>query len=302
MFDFRQLRYFIAVADEMSFTRAAQRLHISQPPLSQQIQALEQHLGVRLLDRDKRNMALTEPGRVFLQQAREILAKADEARQRVAEAAAGFTGQLRLAYTVSVSFHPALPQTLLRHAVLAPKVQVQLSELNTEQQYHALLTRQIDVGFVRAAPGPAVDARAIQLEVLDQERLLLALPSGHPLATRNSLQMSDVAGQPFVVQPRELAVTFHDRLVQLAAQAGFYPLIRQQAQQVNGLLALVAAGIGLALLPASVRAVQLAGVRYVPLSDPDAWLPLAVACRADDPSPSLRLFLSALATHETELA
>jgi DNA-binding transcriptional LysR family regulator len=296
MFDFRQLRYFIAVADELSFTRAAQRLHISQPPLSQQIQALEQHLGVRLLERDKRNVALTEPGRVFLQQAREILAKADEARQLVAEAAAGFTGHLRLAYTVSVSFHPALPQTLLRHAALAPQVQVQLSELNTEQQYHALLARQIDVGFVRAAPGPAVDARAIKLDVLDQERLLLALPSGHPLAARDSLQMSEVAGQPFVVQPRELAVTFHDRLVQLAAQAGFYPSIRQQAQQVNGLLALVAAGIGLALLPASVRAVQLPGVSYVSLSDSEAWLPLAVAYRAEDPSPSLRLFLSALAT------
>jgi DNA-binding transcriptional LysR family regulator len=294
MFDFRQLRYFIAVAEELSFTRAAQRLHISQPPLSQQIQALEQDLGVRLLDRDKRNVALTKPGQLFLEQARQILLQADEARHLVSEAAAGFSGQLRLAYTVSVSFHPFLPQALLRFGRNAPNVRVQLSEMYTEPQFAALCAGQIDVGFVRNEPAHEADARALRLQVIDREPLLLALPSGHPLATRRRLRMSDVADQPFVAQPRELAATLYDRLVQLAAKSDFLPQIRQHAQQLTGLLALVSAGIGLALVPNTMRAVRLAGVSYVPLQDPDAHLLLAVASRINDPSPVLAQFLATI--------
>jgi len=295
MFDFRQLRYFIAVAEELSFTRAAQRLHISQPPLSQQIQSLEQDLGVRLLERNKRNVALTKPGQLFLEQARQILLQAEEARHLVSEAAAGFSGQLRLAYTVSVSFHPFLPQALLRFGRNAPNVRVQLSEMYTEPQFAALRAGQIDVGFVRNEPAHEADARALRLDVIDREPLLLALPAGHPLATRRRLHMGDVAGQPFVAQPRELAATLYDRLVQLAAKSDFLPQIRQHAQQLTGLLALVSAGIGLALVPATMRAVRLTGVSYVPLQDPDAHLLLAVASRADDSSPVLAQFLSTIA-------
>jgi DNA-binding transcriptional LysR family regulator len=291
MFDFRQLRYFIAVAEELSFTRAAQRLHLSQPPLSQQIQALEQDLGVRLLERDKRNVTLTAPGRLFLDQARQILAMADEARTQVAEAAAGFSGHLKLAYTVSVSFHPALPQTLLRLGQNAPNVRVWLSEMYSEPQFSAIRNGQIDVGFVRDVPTHEDDARALRIDVIDREPLVLALPSGHRLADRQRVELSEVAGDPFVVQPRELAATLYDRLVRLAAKAGFHPVIRQHAQQINGLLALVAAGIGLALVPASMQVVKLAGVSYVPLGDPDAYLLLAVASQADSASPVVQQFL-----------
>lgn len=291
MFDFRQLRYFIAVAEELSFTRAAQRLHLSQPPLSQQIQALEQDLGVRLLERDKRNVALTAPGRLFLDQARQILAMADEARTQVAEAAAGFSGHLKLAYTVSVSFHPALPQTLLRLGQNAPNVRVWLSEMYSEPQFSALRNGQIDVGFVRDVPTHEDDARALRIDVIDREPLVLALPSGHRLAGRQRVELSEVVGDPFVVQPRELAATLYDRLVRLAAKAGFHPVIRQHAQQINGLLALVAAGIGLALVPASMQVVKLAGVSYVPLGDPDAYLLLAVASQVDSASPVVQQFL-----------
>ncbi len=300
MFDFRQLRYFVAVAEELSFTRAALRLHLSQPPLSQQIQALEQDLGVRLLERTKRHVALTEPGRVFLEQARQILAKAEEARSHVVAAAAGYIGQLRLAYTVSVSFHPALPQALLRFGQIAPNVRLQLCEMYTEPQFAALLAGQIDVGFVRDAPAHMRDARGLRLSVIDREPLLLALPVGHPLAGRRSLRLLEVADDAFVSQPRELAATLYDRLVKLATKAGFQPSITQHAQQINGLLALVAAGLGLALVPASMRCVRLAGVSYVPLEDSDAHLLLAVACRADDHAPALQQFLSTVA--ETAVA
>ena len=292
MFDFRQLRYFVAVAEELSFTKAAIRLHLSQPPLSQQIQALERDLGVRLLERTKRQVALTEPGRIFLEHARHILAQADDARSDAAAAAAGYSGQLRLAYTVSVSFHPALPQSLLRFGQLAPNVRLQLSEMYTEPQFAALLAGQLDVGFVRDAPLYGKDATGLHLRVIDHEPLLLALPAGHLLAGRASLHLSEVAGDAFVSQPRELAATLYDRLVKLAAAAGFQPRIVQQAQQVNGLLALVAAGLGLALVPASMRVVRMAGVSYVPLDDADSSLLLAVACRMNDRSPALLQFLA----------
>ncbi len=295
MFDLRQLRYFVAVAEELSFTRAALRLHLSQPPLSQQIQSLEQDLGVRLLERTKRSVTITEPGRVFLEQARQILAKVDEARIQVVAAAAGYTGQLRLAYTVSVSFHPALPQALLRFGQIAPNVRLHLSEMYTEPQFAALLAGQIDVGFVRDEPAHLHDARGLRLSVVDREPLLLALPAGHALAGHGSLSLAEVADSPFVSQPRELAATLYDRLVKLATRAGFQPRITQHAQQINGLLALVAAGLGLALVPASMRAVRLAGVSYVPLEDADAYLLLATACRADDHSPALQQFLATVA-------
>ena len=292
MFDFRQLRYFVAVAEELSFTRAALRLHLSQPPLSQQIQSLEQDLGVCLLERSKRQVKLTEPGRVFLDQARQILAKADEARGQVAAAAAGYSGHLRLAYTVSVSFHPALPRTLLRYGQIAPRVGLKLVEMYTEPQFAALLADEIDAGFVRSEPVHAQDARRLRLNVIDREPLLLAMPARHPLAGRSSIRLAEVAGDSFVSQPRDLAAALYDRLVTLANNAGFQPSIVQHAQQINGLLALVAAGLGLALVPASLRAVRLGGVCYVPLEDPDAFLLLAVACRIDDQAPALQQFLA----------
>lgn len=292
MFDFRQLRYFIAIAEELSFTRAALRLHISQPPLSQQIQSLEQDLGVRLLERTKRSVALTEAGRVFLDQARQILFKAEEARSQVVAAAAGYSGQLRLAYTVSVSFHPSLPRALLRFGQIAPNVHLQLNEMYSEPQLAALLADQIDIGFVRNEPVNERDARLLRLTVIDREPLVLALPSGHPLAEQSSLRMAQVAEEAFVAQPRALSATLYDQLVRLAAAAGFQPRIIQHAQQINGLLALVAAGLGLALVPASMRVVRLAGVSYVPLEDADAQLLLAAATRTGDQSPALLQFLS----------
>lgn len=295
MFDFRQLRYFVAVAEELSFTRAAQRLHLSQPPLSQQIQALEADLGVRLFERNKRNVALSEPGRVFLEQARQILAKADEARSQVVQAAAGFSGQLRLAYTVSVTFHPSLPQALLSFGRHAPQVRVILSEMYTEPQFAALLAGELDLGFVRDLPHHEADARSLRLDEIDREPLLLALPSEHRLAGRKRIWLHEVADEPFVVQPRELAATLYDRLALIAAKANFHPLIRQHAQQINGLLMLVAAGMGLALIPASMCTVSLAGVSYVELEDPDAFMVLAVASHRENSSPVLGQFLDIVA-------
>jgi DNA-binding transcriptional LysR family regulator len=164
----------------------------------------------------------------------------------------------------------------------------------TEQQYAALLAGEVDVGFVRDEPEHPGMARLLRLDVIDREPLLLALPANHPLADRESIWLREVAMEAFVVQPRELAATLYDRLAQIAAKANFHPLISQQAQQINGLLVLVAAGMGLALVPASMRSVSLPGVKYLRLEDPDAYMLLALASRIDEPSPVVRRFLSAM--------
>lgn len=295
MFDFRQLRYFVAVAEELSFTRAAIRLHISQPPLSQQIQSLERELGTCLLERSKRRVALTEPGRVFLDEARQILARAEQARGRTAAAAAGRSGRLRLAYTPSVSFHPALPRILRRHRQAIPGVIIQLEEMDSEAQFAALLANEIDVGFVRDTPHHQPDVDRLQLHAINHEPLLLAIPAQHPLATRDHLAMIDVAEEGFITQLHGATATLHHRLMALAGKAGFEPRVVQQVQQINGMLALVAAEMGVALMPATMRVVDLPGVSYVPVADHDASLLLAVASRADDVSPVLRQFLATMA-------
>ncbi|MET4675990.1 MULTISPECIES: LysR family transcriptional regulator [unclassified Luteibacter] len=291
MFDLRQLRYFVEVAETLSFTQAAQRLHISQPPLSQQIQSLEADLGVRLLDRNRRRVALTEPGRLFLIEAKAILARAESARTVVSEAAAGFTGQLKLAYAVSVSFHPALPETLLRFSHEAPNVSLHLGEMLTGAQYDALLSGQIDVGLLRAHPEGVANARQLNVETIDHEPLVIALPVDHRLARRDAVRMEELATERWVAPPRAHAATLIDRLSLLADKARFRPNIRQEAQQIPSLLPLVAAGLGLALVPASLRAVHLDGVAFVRVDDPEAYLLLAVASRVDNTSPVLDSFL-----------
>jgi DNA-binding transcriptional LysR family regulator len=291
MFDLRQLRYFVEVAETLSFTQAAQRLHISQPPLSQQIQSLEADLGVRLLDRNRRRVALTEPGRLFLIEAKAILARAESARTVVSEAAAGFTGQLKLAYAVSVSFHPALPETLLRFSHEAPNVSLHLGEMLTGAQYDALLSGQIDVGLLRAHPEGVANARQLNVEVIDHEPLVIALPVEHRFARRASVRMEELAAERWVAPPRAHAATLIDRLTLLADKARFRPNIRQEAQQIPSLLPLVAAGLGLALVPASLQAVHLDGVAFVRVDDPEAHLLLAVASRVDNTSPVLDSFL-----------
>lgn len=293
MFDLRQLRYFIAVAETLSFTRAAQRLHISQPPLSQQIRSLEEDLGVRLLDRNRRRVALTEPGRQFLENARKILMQVDTARLVASEAAAGYKGRLRLAYPASLSFHGALPRALLRFSSTTPDVQVELHEMYTETVYNALVTGQIDVGLVRAVPKERSIALQVEVEPIDHEPLMLAVHYRHPLASHKRIDLAQAAGESFVTQPRAYSTTLYDTLLEMASDAGFRPVIRQEAQQVTGLLALVAAHIGMALVPASLRAVQLPQVRLVGLNDKKARLLLAVARRKESPSPVLARFLDA---------
>ncbi|UPG88447.1 LysR family transcriptional regulator [Luteibacter aegosomaticola] len=301
MFDLRQLRYFVEVAETLSFTQAAQRLHISQPPLSQQIQALEADLGVRLLDRNRRRVALTEPGRIFLVEAKAILARAESARTVVTEAAAGFTGQLRLAYAVSVSFHRALPETLLRFSHAAPGVSLHLVEMPTGAQYDALLSGQIDVGLLRAPPEGVANARQLTMEVIDEEPLILALPAGHRLAKQEVVSMGDLARESFVAPPRTAAATLIDRLTMLANKARFRPNIRQEAQQIPSLLPLVAAGLGVALVPASLQAVHMEKVAFARIDDPEAFWYLAVASRTDNTSPVLESFLRTVREARTKL-
>lgn len=294
MFDLRQLRYFVAVAETLNFTEAAQRLHISQPPLSQQIRALEEDMQTRLFERNKRHVALTEPGRLFLQEARGILARANAARDVISEAADGRKGRLRLAYPASLVFHSALPHALLRFSDIAPDVTLDLHEMYSQAQYEALTTGQIDAGLVRAQPKSANIAEQLDSEVIDHEQVLLAMPANHPMANRDRVAMADVAGEAFVTQTRSYSTTFRDALLRMAATNGFHPNIRQEAQQITGVLALVSAGVGMALVPSSLRVVQLPEVRMLELTDTEAEIMLAVTWRKAEPSPVLARFLEAV--------
>jgi DNA-binding transcriptional LysR family regulator len=162
----------------------------------------------------------------------------------------------------------------------------------TSAQYESLLAGQIDVGFVRAQPAQSLPRREVlHIRELDRERMLLALPAAHPLASRDSLALRELTDTPFVAQPGRYGTTLHDALMTLTSRAGFHPAIVQEAQQVTGLLALVSAGIGVALVPESVRAVKLEAVRLVELTDKDAFLMLGLATRSDQPSPVLDRFL-----------
>ncbi|WP_372156748.1 LysR substrate-binding domain-containing protein [Xanthomonas campestris pv. fici] len=292
MFDFRQLRYFIAVAEELSFTRAAQRLHISQPPLSQQIQSLEQDLEVVLFKRNKRTVALTEPGRVFLEQARQILARSEEARRAVSEAAAGFNGRMRVAYADSLCVHPIIGKVLLGYRSMACKASMTLVEMDSKRQLDALSLGDLDAGFVRDMPSCPDVTQSFRLDIVDREPLLVALPCAHRLAGRQRLTMMDLCRETFVVQSLKSAHSPHKRILLLASHAGFQPVIRRELVPLGGLLALVAAGFGITVVPASLRVAKIGGVVYLPLHAPEAYLPVAVVSRMGDESPALAQFLS----------
>lgn len=293
--ELRHLRYFVAVAEELHFTRAAERLHMGQPPLSQQIQALEQELGVALFVRTKRRVALTEAGQRFLQSARQILADTEQAAEQARRAARGEAGELRIGFTSSLPFTTLLPSLLNDYRRRHPQVTLILREMFTTDQFEALIARKLDVGFVRytnvtAPPGLAV--REIR-----RDPLLVVINQRHPLANEKSLSFAQLKDEGFISYPMGVGTGLYPMLRQLAAGAGFELKVAQEAREATTQIGLVAAGLGVAILPSPLDCVRLSGVRYVPLREPDAYLSLAVAIRAEQPSPLLEGFLGRLAAH-----
>jgi DNA-binding transcriptional LysR family regulator len=287
--ELRHLCYFIAVAEELHFGRAAQLLGISQPPLSQQIQALEQELGARLFDRTNRRVALSEAGRLFLDEARLVLAQVDKASDVARRAQLGQLGELKIGFTPSAPFTSSIPQAILAFRQRFPAVHLSLQEMSSKEVAAGLEDETIQVGIMRPLPMP--DSLLV-VELL-REPLVAIINADHPLA-RNSdqgLHLSELAAEPFVFFPRTYGSGLYAQLMDLARQAGFSPLFTQEAGEVMTIIGLVAAGLGVTVLPASYRRMRIDGVVYRTLLDPDATSAVWLVQRKDQQSPMAKAFV-----------
>lgn len=285
--DLRQLRYFVAVAEELHFSRAARRLHMSQPPLSQQIHRLETELGVLLLQRTKRRVVLTEAGRVLLAEGKRILREVDQAVEAAQRTSRGEAGHLAIGFVSSAPYE-MLPATLGAFRRQYPRVQLSITELNSTVQVDALLDSRIDVGLVRT---PLDHGLGVVLETVAREHLVVALPRDHPLAQHTRVRLAELADSPMVTTPRSESVAFYDAIISACHLSGFSPDIVAEASQASGMVALVAAGSGAAILPASTARIQLPDVVYRPIAPPIFHLDLAVAVRAGERAPLVQRFL-----------
>ena len=290
--ELRHLRYFVAVAEELHFTRAAERLHIGQPPLSQQIQALEAELGVLLFQRNKRSVALTDAGRHLLGRARQVLAEAGGLGEEVRRVARGEVGELRIGYTSSLPLTSILRELIADHRRRFPQVTLRLREMYTNAQFEALHRGELDVGFVRFndPAGPP----GIRLQVLRRDPLRLIVPEEHRFAGRQSVSIAECRDEDFVAYPVSIGAGLVGLLMRLCARAGFVPRVTQEAGEALTLIGLVAAGFGVTVLPAPLEAVRAEGVRYIPLSDPEAVLVMSAATRHDETSQRVLRFVEGL--------
>jgi DNA-binding transcriptional LysR family regulator len=286
--ELRHMRYVVVLAEELHFSRAAERLMIAQPPLSQQVKKLEVQLGAELFRRTKRRVELTEAGRVFVEEARRTLAQAELTLRATQRAARGEIGRLAIGYAGSAA-HRVLPSVMTRFRRQHPGVEIQLREMTTGEQVAALLGRRIDVGFVR----PPVAEAALSVCVLVEEQFVAVLPRTHRLARLGRVPIGRLSGERFILFPRHMGPRLYDPIVAACQRAGFSPAVVQEAMHVPTIVGLVSAGVGVALLPESVRQLRWAGVAYRDLADCTARTAIAVASRPADESPAVRSFLAA---------
>lgn len=292
--ELRHLRYFMAVAEELHFTRAAERLHIGQPPLSQQIQALEDELGVVLFERNRRRVALTEAGKRLLAGARRVFAETEHAVEEARRAARGETGELRVGYSASLPFTSFLPKVLHDYRELHPHIELKLSSLFSAEQYDALLAERLDIGLLRYS-GRDVPA-GIELHEISRDALRVVINTNHPLASQESLALVDLKNEGFITYPHDVGGRFNAHERQLCLAAGFEPQVVLEAREATTQIGLAAAGLGVALLPAPLECVKIDGVCYLPLRDPGAYVVLAAATRHGQNSILVNRFLDVLAS------
>ncbi|HTS89480.1 MAG TPA: LysR substrate-binding domain-containing protein [Gemmatimonadales bacterium] len=285
--ELRHLRYFLALADQLHFGRAAARLGIAQPPLSQQIQRLEELVGARLFDRTSRRVQLTDAGRVLRTEAERVLAAADAAVAAARRAGKGESGELRVAFAATVMFL-ALPQIIREFRARFPRVHLDLREMPTGPQLAALRAREIDIGFVRE-PEPDPE---LEIVTVMREPLRIAIHQGHPLAATSGLEVRDLADEPFVLFPAELAPGLHGQVLTVCRNAGFRPRIVEESRELYTSVSLVEAGVGVSILPASVEKLGWKNVRYFPIPGPGGETTIAAAWAKERPRPVVGAFMT----------
>ncbi len=291
--ELRQLRYFVAVAEERHFGRAAVRLHMTQPPLSQTIQSLETSVGTPLFIRTKRSVALTPAGLALLPEARRILQQASALPDLARRAASGESGLLSLSF-VSTADYSVLPPLLREFRERYPQVQIDLREATTDVQLEDLMQGHIDAGLLIP---PLHDKAKTELDYLTvlSEPLIVAAPQGQKaLRGKSTVALKTLADMPLIIFPRRIAPAFHDAILGCFRDAGLTPRIGQEAIQMQTIVGLVSAGMGIALVPQSVSNLKRPGVEYKPLSSKAATFETGLAWRRDNMSPVLGAFLQLL--------
>nr|WP_218863303.1 LysR substrate-binding domain-containing protein [Pigmentiphaga litoralis] len=287
--ELRQLRYFSVLAEELNFTRAAARLHISQPPLSMQIAQLETELGAALFRRTSRRVELTEAGVCFLHDVRAVLARLKDAGVRVRAVDQGLAGRVEVGLSGSHFLGP-LPDLIARYATTHPDVSVILNEMKPSDQIDALREHRIDVSFTRACiTDPLLDCVPLW-----PDPVLAVLPAGHPLAAKRQLRLAELADEHFVVLRRDTSA-FAQHIFDCCAKAGFTPRASQAVSEVPAQLNLVEAGLGVALVPASTCQRLKAGVVTCTLTDPTPQANVFAIVRKDSPTKARETFLASIA-------
>ncbi len=261
MIETRLLQQFIAVAEELHFNRAAERLHMAQPPLSQAIRKLEAAVGAPLFERTPRSVALTPAGAAFLETARRTVQSLEEGVAQTRRVAQGMEGHLTLTF-INIAPYAPLLQALRHFRERNPGIAFTMREATTQEQVNALERGEADIGFMRT---PGTTTPHLRMQRLLSERICVALPTGHPLAARARVDLALLRNEAFVASPRTLGKGFHDQLIGLCQTAGFVPDIVQHGRQMQTLIALVAAGFGIALLPASLATETREDVVFRPL-------------------------------------
>lgn len=284
--DLRLFRYAVAVADEAGFARAASRLGISQPPLSQRIAELESSLGVKLFDRRPFGAVPTSVGKIFLEQARVALREADRAMDMARGAAAGDLGELKLTLAGGAMFS-FLPKLLRDFCAFYPRVTLSIRNLPPDEQILRIAEGAVDVGFTRIAPCPP----SVSLELLHSEAYLVALPSGHRFSSRGSIKLGDLSTEPFVMFHKE-GSGFHLEVVALCLTAGFSPRVAQEIAPMHAIVSLVGAGLGIAVVPDSAHVLAFPGVIYKPLRGLERASRLYLASHSDARSAVCNSFIN----------
>ena len=290
--ELRHLRYFVTLAEELHFGRAAEKLHIAQPPLSQQIRHLETELGFELFHRTKRSVQLTEAGQIFLIEAQQILKQLEQAIQLGRQTSRGELGQLVVGFISSAAYN-ILPYILRTFRTRVPQVRLDLHELTTREQLQQLQEGKIDVGFLRP---PVEEDTFFCYEEVFAESLIVALPENHPqvnqpLLNQSLVNLQSLAMEPFILFPRSLAPGLYDLIISLCHQADFSPKVTQEAIQMQTIVSLVAGGMGVAIVPESLQNLQRTGVVYRNIESGTPKVTIVAIWRKQESSPIVKRFL-----------
>jgi DNA-binding transcriptional LysR family regulator len=294
--ELRHLKYFIAVAEELNFGRAAQRLYITQPSLSRQIVSLEGELGFALFTRDKRQIQLTEAGQLFLTEAQQIIVRFDRGMNIARRISSGELGQLRIGFQGS-SVYDIIPLSIRAFREQFPQVQLSISSIPTSEQIELIHNGNLDLGFVV----PPISDNTLHLETILAEPLVLVLPENHPLAKDAEIPLAAIANEPLVLASRDRGCGLHEQILQFYEREGLHPNVVHAAREMQVMLGFVAAGMGISLLPTSVKNLQRRGIVYRTLTPNAPMAELAITWHRENNTATLNRFLAIVRQQKNEL-